>query len=273
MFDGFRRAVVGIDGTGESFAALEQARRMLAENGALTAVTVCEERLAIHAGFDAPRIAAGIHDTAVAARARAAEKLGTVACAGTRLMHGKPMQGLLAAAEQARADLLAVGSHEHSRASGIVLGSVASEILHYAPESVLVARRPQRPRTGSIVVGVDGSLASLGALAVASRLAAREEACLAAIVAEGGKGVGSAELEEVPGLEWRPGHPFDVLVAAAEHAELIVLGSRGLHGLAALGSVSERVAHRVGCSVLIVRGAAVTRALTQQPAREMAIRA
>jgi nucleotide-binding universal stress UspA family protein len=33
------------------------------------------------------------------------------------------------------------------------------------------------------------------------------------------------------------------------------VGSRGLHGLRALGSVSERVAHDASCSVLVVRTA------------------
>ena len=36
-------------------------------------------------------------------------------------------------------------------------------------------------------------------------------------------------------------------------ADLVVVGSRGLHGLRALGSVSERVAHRARASVLVVR--------------------
>jgi nucleotide-binding universal stress UspA family protein len=46
-----------------------------------------------------------------------------------------------------------------------------------------------------------------------------------------------------------------VKVAQEESADLIVLGSRGLNGIEAflLGSVSERVAHRAPCSVLIVR--------------------
>jgi nucleotide-binding universal stress UspA family protein len=44
-----------------------------------------------------------------------------------------------------------------------------------------------------------------------------------------------------------------VLTAASHDADLLVLGSRGLHGLKALGSVSERVAHRAECSTLIVR--------------------
>jgi len=43
------------------------------------------------------------------------------------------------------------------------------------------------------------------------------------------------------------------LVAAAAEADLVVVGSRGLHGLRALGSVSERVAHTASCSALVVR--------------------
>jgi len=43
------------------------------------------------------------------------------------------------------------------------------------------------------------------------------------------------------------------LIETAHEADLVVVGSRGLHGLKALGSVSERVAHRANCSVLVVR--------------------
>ena len=42
-------------------------------------------------------------------------------------------------------------------------------------------------------------------------------------------------------------------MAESETADLLVLGSRGLHGLAAIGSVSEQVAHRAKSSVLVVR--------------------
>jgi nucleotide-binding universal stress UspA family protein len=74
----------------------------------------------------------------------------------------------------------------------------------------------------------------------------------------------------VDDLERHHGHPVDVLIAAAEGADLVVLGNRGLHGLAALGSVSERVAHHAPCSILVVRGTAVVRALNQRPANEAA---
>ena len=173
MFDGFHSAIVGVDGSDASIVALDQARRLLAEGGALTAVTVCEERLAVHAGFNAPAVAEGIHVAAAAAQARAAKELASLPGAEARLAHGKPAQRLLAAGKERRADLLAVGCHEHSRAGAIVFGSVPSELLHYASETVLVARRRERPEVVSIVVGVDGSPASLAALAVAREVAAR----------------------------------------------------------------------------------------------------
>jgi nucleotide-binding universal stress UspA family protein len=51
------------------------------------------------------------------------------------------------------------------------------------------------------------------------------------------------------------GPPVDVLRKAAHDtgADLLVVGNRGLHGLRALGSVSERVAHQAHSSVLVVR--------------------
>jgi nucleotide-binding universal stress UspA family protein len=47
--------------------------------------------------------------------------------------------------------------------------------------------------------------------------------------------------------------PVEALLAAAEEADLLVVGRRGLGRDGALGSVSERVAHRASCSVLVVR--------------------
>jgi nucleotide-binding universal stress UspA family protein len=52
------------------------------------------------------------------------------------------------------------------------------------------------------------------------------------------------------------GHPASRLLAEAEGAELMVLGSRGRGGFGSLllGSVSQRVATRATCPVVVVRG-------------------
>jgi nucleotide-binding universal stress UspA family protein len=53
------------------------------------------------------------------------------------------------------------------------------------------------------------------------------------------------------------GHPVSQIIKYAEehHAEIIVTGSRGLHGAKGLlvGSVSEALTKRAKCSVLVVR--------------------
>jgi nucleotide-binding universal stress UspA family protein len=60
-------------------------------------------------------------------------------------------------------------------------------------------------------------------------------------------------VRDIEGLEWSEQQPVHALVEASAGADLLVLGSRGLHGLASLGSVSERVASRAHSSVLVVR--------------------
>jgi hypothetical protein len=85
-----------------------------------------------------------------------------------------------------------------------VIGGLVGEPIHEIRESVLVAR-PRGPETGSIVV--DGSPASLGALAIARAFAAHEDVDLVAVAAEGDKGIDPFVLDEIPGLERRSGHP------------------------------------------------------------------
>jgi nucleotide-binding universal stress UspA family protein len=118
-----------------------------------------------------------------------------------------------------------------------------------------VARRRSAAFPRKIVVGVDGSPESAAAYAVSKQLAERFETELVAVVAHGGEPIDGQLIGSLVGhyREDLPDEPVAALVAASADADLLVVGSRGLHGLKALGSVSERVAHQARSSVLIVR--------------------
>lgn len=147
------------------------------------------------------------------------------------------------------------GAPASGRLGGIVLGSVGTHVLHRAPCSVLIAR-PSADETAfprSIVVGHDGSKGAAAAAAAAKELAHRFDAVLRILVATGGDPVQIDPLAQEKGLEWSSLRPTDALATVSAEADLLVVGSRGLRGVRALGSVSERVGHLARCSVLVVR--------------------
>jgi nucleotide-binding universal stress UspA family protein len=251
----FDRVVCGVDGSPESIEGLRQAARLVTEGGRLVAATVRTIAQASRAGFLAPRAAAQLEQEADAAQDAARGLLGEHPGAELRLIEGRPVPALLALADAERATLLAVGSHGGGRAMGLLVGSVASMLVHEAPCPVLVARVPPWedgfPR--ALLVGYDGSAPSRRALAAAQELGERVGAAVRVLSASGGKPLREPELGGVPGLERDTRAPADALVEESRHADLVLVGSRGLHGLRSLGSVSEKVAHGAHCSVLVVR--------------------
>lgn len=255
----FGRAVVGVDGSSESREALRQTQALLDDDARLTLLAAWDVAPTLVGGTgmgiptyydeDVLRKAAG--DVLESA---CSDVHGRFARA-VRLVRGRPSEELIREAAGDRAALIAVGSHGTGRATGILIGSTATEVVHKAPCSVLVTRpaSPSFPR--EIVVGLDGSPESGAAYAIARRLAERCGAGLRAVVAHGGKGVDAGLVEQVTEGRYDvdPEKPVRALLAAATTADLLVVGSRGLHGFAALGSVSERVAHEAPTSVLVVR--------------------
>ncbi len=168
-------------------------------------------------------------------------------------MNGDAVAVRLHEAEQAT--LIAVGSHGRGRTAGMLLGTVAARMLRDAPCSVLVAKEARDAETWprSVVAGVDGSAVSASAFAVARLVADRFGVTLRAIAATNDQLDHEAANEIAPEIEGVPGRAVEILMGASESADLVVVGSRGLRGLKALGSVSERVAHQARSSVLVVR--------------------
>lgn len=143
---------------------------------------------------------------------------------------------------------------------------------------------------GTVVVGVDGSPGSRTALEYALEEAARRGARLRAVsaaqlpdywamayglaapppisdIVDGFRGAAQAQVDEVvaahPGLasrvpvsvEARAGAPADVLLEAADGADVLVLGHRGRGAVrsAVLGSVGLRCVLHAACPVTIVK--------------------
>jgi len=257
----FTRVICGVNGSPEAAEAVRQATMIAAPAAAVLLVAAIDPS---HELWDAPRfeklaVAARVQERAEELLARTQAAVESTGEIETQVVEGPPSDVLLSLIAPDSTCLLALGAAERQdRLAGILLGSVVTRMLHSAPCSILVARTPSEPQRfpRSVVVGVDGSPESAAAYAAAAQVAARLDAELHPLVALGGKG---ADLESVQRIvsdrlfEVDKRSPADALSAA--DADLLVVGSRGLHGLDAVGSVSERIAHQSRCSVLVVRPA------------------
>lgn len=216
----FRRVLCGVDSSPASLETLRQARTLVDADGAVTLFDVdadTEPRVLVERGHD--------HD------------------------------------------LIALAPHGRSRARGFMLGSAASFALHSAHVPVLIARdQPAISFPGTVLVGTAG-LGDLDSVLLAARIAARfRTPLMLAHVSDGDGADAHHELavqttlaKEItrtePVVLSVPGEPVARLVSMAvtTNAGLLVVGSTGREGIRAVASVSERVAHRAQCSVLVLR--------------------
>jgi nucleotide-binding universal stress UspA family protein len=170
------------------------------------------------------------------------------------VVSGKPVEVLRRERDKLKATLLALGGRRSSRFLGITLGDTGTELVHDAACSVLLAcpsdGRAWRPR--KIIVGFDGSSDALAALQMAEELAPAFRGAVEVVAATGGKRVDRDAAWSDRVDTWDSAHPVAALVERSRTVDLVVVGSRGIHGLLALGSVSERVAHQAHCTALVV---------------------
>src|SRR3954452_8545574 len=170
--------------------------------------------------------------------------------------------------ESRERDLLVIGTHGNSRTSGILFGSTASEAAHGAERPLLIAREApgESPFPKDILVASDGSHGSWQPVRAAAELAASFDARVDVVHVTDGKhdldeqtlDAQLAEIAEATGRKPELAKPDGnatkeiVKAAKARGSSLVVAGRRGLHGLKALGSVSERIVGSADCSVLLI---------------------
>jgi nucleotide-binding universal stress UspA family protein len=247
----FDRIVCAFDGSPASFEAARQAGVLRSGLGTIAIVGVFEPPAESPSVYGAPLIVSEAeHALATQATAARSECPG----AAVELLEGPTIPRLLARVNENHTTLVAVGATSHNRGIGFVRGSVATAMLHRARSSVLVAR----PHTAgdafprSVTVGYDGSSGAAAALRAGRDVASRFDAELR-VIAAGDAAAAELDVLAAAIVERQQGSAVEVLLDASAESDLLVVGSRGLHGLHALGSVSERVGHRALCSVLVVR--------------------
>ncbi|MGW5686150.1 universal stress protein [Nonomuraea sp. NPDC003754] len=200
----------------------------------------------------------------------------------TELLPGHVVETLLG--EAAAAESIVLGSRGLGGFGALLLGSVGLAVAGHADVPVVIVREPERPEHGEVVVGIDGSEHSEAALDYAlEQTLARGvrlhtvHAWQMPVTAPYATGYGdiadrvaedTADLVRKRVARWRDEHghievkesflcehPVAALVDASRTAALVVVGSRGMGGLASavLGSVSHGLLHHAHCPVAVVR--------------------
>jgi nucleotide-binding universal stress UspA family protein len=169
--------------------------------------------------------------------------------------------------EAPRHDLVVVGDHGVHRPAGVAVGAVATNLAHRVTVPLLVARPADRSFPRHLLVASDGSGCAHTAVRLAARVARQHGSRMTLVHVEGetddrrrrGFAEDAARLYEELGVEptivYERGDAAEAIVRTAEgeSADLVVVGARGLTGVKAFGSVSERVVHEAPCSVLVAR--------------------
>lgn len=189
--------------------------------------------------------------------------------------------------QSASAALLVLGTRGLGGFTGLLLGSTAVELAARARCPVVVVRGPDSS-DGPVVVGVDGTPIGDSAIAFAFAAASARgtglvavhtwtdlllETAFAGAAAQLDFSVLAQQAEEVLAERlagWQEKYPdvpvsrhvsreraSSALLRHAEHAQLVVVGSRGRGGFRGLllGSTSQHLLHHAPCPVAVVRTA------------------
>ncbi len=291
------RVLVGIDGSEGSRRALAWGLEEAAAHKAILEPVIVWQiphdfARDLYDLVDGERLAAGV-------RARLDETIAEVVGGHAAVeiepvvLEGDPADALCQ--RVVKTDLLVVGSRGHGTLSGLLLGSVSSKCAHHSrcPVAIVPALRPDEGsrsarHTGRILVGIDGSAGSLGALRWATEEAGARHATVTALMVWRGldeEDDMAMELASFPSIGRQDrataetaaerlrrvaseasgsrvsveavlleGDPADILCQQAREADMVVVGSRdrGTFAGLLLGSVSSKCAHHSPVPVVIV---------------------
>ncbi|HEX6567920.1 MAG TPA: universal stress protein [Acidimicrobiales bacterium] len=286
--------VVGVDGSESSAAALRWAAHEAELHGSELVAVLAWDLFNQHHPDGSRRFLPEYDDAhadaALLAYAEAALGAEPAARVIRRPVCDVPAQGLIEAAKGA--DLLVLGARGLGGFRGLLLGSVSQQCLHHATGPIAIVHLPRKGEAGAegaagrIVVGVDGSDSSQAALRWALTEGALRHATVEALLAwevpviygpvvgafpydtdaieAGAREHLDVAVAEALAAAGTPevtvertavaGGPASLLLDAAEEADLVVIGRRGLGGFGRLmlGSVSEHVARHARCPVVVL---------------------
>jgi nucleotide-binding universal stress UspA family protein len=265
--------LVGYDGSSSSHQALSWAAREARARG--VTLTLCHTWVPGSAG---PPLAGGTEDVA-------RESAERILATGVRTAFAPDVRKLLTEGSAARmlcehsadADMVVVGSRGLGGLSGLMLGSVSLQVTALATVPVVVVRGHWRPvgeyQPGHIVVGADGSGGPDDALAFGGTEAALRGVPLTVVCAladaPGNLGMAQRIEEDVERsiIRWEKDHPDvqvhrqitlesprSALLAAAQDAQLLVVGCRGRGGMEGmtLGSVTQALLWHAPCPLAVI---------------------
>jgi nucleotide-binding universal stress UspA family protein len=267
----FANILCAISGKEGGFAAVEQAAALAGTQGRLTFLAVTSFRSGgAHRG---PAMGPGRVSEILERAERIAREAG-VPYTSEVDPRTPPARVILDWSE--RYDLLAIGAPASSWPAKLLSVGVGDKALGGFSTALLVARPLEAERRigDRIVVASDGLEASHPLIDLASQIARAPSSKVTLVHALGrespikrdrpreqertlqeqeralerNRASGTTELLVKPG---RAGS-LVVSAATAAGASLVVMGSRRLEGLRAMGSVSRRVVHQARCSVLLV---------------------
>lgn len=205
-----------------------------------------------------------------------------------RVETGKDFVAIIRGARQSAADLIVLGAHGSHALRDLFLGSTAEKVVRKGDRPVLVVKKPTLAPYRRVLVATDFSAAARQALLIALPLAPEARFDLLNVQTPWGEGLPSLAGIEDPTRQryqqqlgdwvassmtgWlrgiafgarpclrhvRQGRPGILIPQMAEElgADLLVMGSAGLSGLASilLGSVAEHVLRAAPCDLLLVR--------------------